>query len=202
MGEPSRRPASDDLETDYVASAGTASLSVHQCLQLKVTLKGWHPPIWRTVLLPATASLSILHRVVQILYGVGRRPPARVPGPAGDLPSQRCPLFETGPARIWAKHLGSFGKSNHLSRTASRSGTWAREHYGRPGCAEGDGYRHEDDFCGAQAAGRDRDGARVACSSVSTSAPVGKDIRARPWIGRRRSRDEIAGQAVGGVFSS
>ena len=36
---------------------------------------------------------------------------------------------------------------------------------------------NEDDFRGAQAAGRDRDGARVACSSVSTSAPVGMDIR-------------------------
>ncbi len=65
---PSARSLAQEI-ADYVASAGTASLSVHQCLQLKVTLKGWHPPIWRTVLLPATASLSTLHRVVQILYG-------------------------------------------------------------------------------------------------------------------------------------
>jgi Plasmid pRiA4b ORF-3-like protein len=54
---------------DHVASAGLASLSVYQCLQLKVTLKRWNPPIWRTVLLPATASLATLHRVIQVLYG-------------------------------------------------------------------------------------------------------------------------------------
>jgi hypothetical protein len=54
---------------DHVASAGLESLSVYQCLQLKVTLKGWNPPIWRTVLLPVTASLATLHRVIQILYG-------------------------------------------------------------------------------------------------------------------------------------
>jgi pRiA4b ORF-3-like protein len=54
---------------DHVASAGRASLSVNECLQLKVTLKRWRPPIWRTVLLPATASLSLLHEVIQLLYG-------------------------------------------------------------------------------------------------------------------------------------
>ena len=55
--------------TDHVAAAGLGSLSVHQCLQLKVTLKHWRPPIWRTVLMPATATLPALHRVIQILYG-------------------------------------------------------------------------------------------------------------------------------------
>ena len=42
---------------------------MHQCLQLKVTLARWRPPIWRTVLLPATASLSARHRVIQVVYG-------------------------------------------------------------------------------------------------------------------------------------
>ncbi|MGO9164217.1 MAG: plasmid pRiA4b ORF-3 family protein [Streptosporangiaceae bacterium] len=65
---PSARSLAQEI-ADYVVSAGSASLSVHQCLQLKVTLSRWRPPIWRTVLLPATASLSTLHRVVQILYG-------------------------------------------------------------------------------------------------------------------------------------
>jgi hypothetical protein len=54
---------------EYVESSGTESLSVNQCLQLKVTLDRWRPPIWRTVLIPATAYLGDLHRVVQILYG-------------------------------------------------------------------------------------------------------------------------------------
>jgi hypothetical protein len=53
---------------DFVASAGAESLSVNQCLQLKVSLARWRPPIWRTVLMLATASLGELHRVVQILY--------------------------------------------------------------------------------------------------------------------------------------
>jgi hypothetical protein len=54
---------------DFVASAGAESLSVSQCLQLKVSLARWRPPIWRTVLIPATANLGALHRVIQILYG-------------------------------------------------------------------------------------------------------------------------------------
>ncbi|MGH3171683.1 MAG: hypothetical protein ACRDN0_38210, partial [Trebonia sp.] len=37
----------------FAASAGTESLSVNQCLQLKVSLARWRPPIWRTVLIPA-----------------------------------------------------------------------------------------------------------------------------------------------------
>ena len=65
---PSAEPLARAI-ADHVASAGHASLSVNQCLQLKVTLKRWRPPIWRTVLLPATASLSRLHKVIQLLYG-------------------------------------------------------------------------------------------------------------------------------------
>jgi hypothetical protein len=54
---------------DFVASAGAEKLSVNQCLQLKVSLARWRPPIWRTVLIPATANLAELHRVIQVLYG-------------------------------------------------------------------------------------------------------------------------------------
>ncbi len=55
--------------TEHAAAAGLGSLSVRQCLQLKVTLKRWRPPIWRTVLIPATATLTTLHQVIQVLYG-------------------------------------------------------------------------------------------------------------------------------------
>jgi hypothetical protein len=54
---------------DFVTSAGAGKLSVNQCLQLKVSLARWKPPIWRTVLIPATASLAELHLVIQVLYG-------------------------------------------------------------------------------------------------------------------------------------
>jgi Plasmid pRiA4b ORF-3-like protein len=54
---------------DFVASAGAESLSMNQCLQLKVSLARWRPPIWRTVLVPATANLATLHLVIQALYG-------------------------------------------------------------------------------------------------------------------------------------
>jgi hypothetical protein len=84
------KPAADDLEhwlavvratdhpsalslaaaiANFIASAGAEKLSVNQCLQLKVSLARWKPPIWRTVLIPATASLAALHLVIQALYG-------------------------------------------------------------------------------------------------------------------------------------
>jgi hypothetical protein len=87
---PAQRLAADDLEhrlaivratdhpsalslaaaiEDFVASAGAESLSVNQCLRLKISLANWRPPIWRIVLIPATASLAALHRAIQILYG-------------------------------------------------------------------------------------------------------------------------------------
>ena len=87
---PAERLAADDLEhrlavvratdhpsalslraaiADFVASAGAEKLSVNQCLQLKVSLARWRPPIWRTVLIPATANLATLHLVIQALYG-------------------------------------------------------------------------------------------------------------------------------------
>ncbi|GIJ57717.1 hypothetical protein Vau01_052330 [Virgisporangium aurantiacum] len=51
----------------FVASG--APRAVDQALQLKVTLARWRPPIWRRVLLPATATLADLHRVIQVLFG-------------------------------------------------------------------------------------------------------------------------------------
>lgn len=87
---PAQRLAADDLEhrltvvratdhpsalslaaaiAEFAAAAGTKRLSVNQCLQLKVSLARWRPPIWRSVLIPATANLSTLHRVIQLLYG-------------------------------------------------------------------------------------------------------------------------------------
>lgn len=65
---PSAKPLARAI-AGHVASAGSASLSVNQCLRLKITLRHWRPPVWRTVLLPATASLSQLHEVIQLLYG-------------------------------------------------------------------------------------------------------------------------------------
>jgi hypothetical protein len=37
--------------------------------QLKITLKGIKPPIWRRVLVPATATLNDLHAIVQVAMG-------------------------------------------------------------------------------------------------------------------------------------
>ncbi len=87
---PAERLAADDLEhrlavvratdhpsalslaaaiADFAAAAGAEKLSVNQCLQLKVSLARWKPPISRTVLIPATANLAALHRAIQLLYG-------------------------------------------------------------------------------------------------------------------------------------
>jgi len=54
---------------DYVAMVGLESLSVNKVLELKVTLKHFRPPIWRTVLVPATTNLGELHRIIQALFG-------------------------------------------------------------------------------------------------------------------------------------
>ncbi len=46
-----------------------APLAVHQVLQLKVSLTGWRPPIWRRVLVPASDTLGDLHEVIMVLLG-------------------------------------------------------------------------------------------------------------------------------------
>ena len=50
-------------------AASGAPRSVDQVAQLKVALARFRPPIWRRVLLPATATLGDLHEVIQVLLG-------------------------------------------------------------------------------------------------------------------------------------
>ena len=62
-------------EAEAVTQALTAFLgsgrprTIDQVHQLKVTLLGWDPPIWRRALVPSIASLGALHEVVQVLFG-------------------------------------------------------------------------------------------------------------------------------------
>ncbi len=63
-------PAAGDLAralTEFMESG--ALRSIDQGVQLKVTLKGWRPAIWRSVRLPVTATLGGLHQVIQVLFG-------------------------------------------------------------------------------------------------------------------------------------
>ena len=48
-----------------------AGRAARKILQLKITLKGGKPPIWRRVLVPSTAKLSKLHEVIQNVMGWG-----------------------------------------------------------------------------------------------------------------------------------
>ncbi|GAA2406461.1 hypothetical protein GCM10010404_75730 [Nonomuraea africana] len=48
-----------------MGTAGTVG-TVHQ---LKVTLRGVHPPVWRRVHVPSTATLDQLHEVIQVALG-------------------------------------------------------------------------------------------------------------------------------------
>jgi hypothetical protein len=53
--------------SDFIASG--APRSIDQVLQLKVTLTGLRPAIWRSVQLPAIATLENLHYAIQALFG-------------------------------------------------------------------------------------------------------------------------------------
>ena len=50
-------------------AASGAPRGIDQVAQLKVSLSHVSPPIWRRVLLPATATLGDLHAVIQVLFG-------------------------------------------------------------------------------------------------------------------------------------
>jgi hypothetical protein len=50
-------------------AASGAPLSIDQVAQLKVSLTGFRPPIWRRVRIPVTATLADLHVVIQVLFG-------------------------------------------------------------------------------------------------------------------------------------
>ena len=50
-------------------AASGAPRSIDQVAQLKVSLAGFRPPIWRRVLVPATVTLGDLHVMIQVLFG-------------------------------------------------------------------------------------------------------------------------------------
>jgi hypothetical protein len=50
-------------------AASGAPRSIDQVADLKVSLAGSRPPIWRRVRLPITATLGDLHHVIQVLFG-------------------------------------------------------------------------------------------------------------------------------------
>lgn len=53
--------------SDFIASG--APRSIDQVLQVKVTLTGFRPAIWRSVQLPAITTLENLHYTIQVLFG-------------------------------------------------------------------------------------------------------------------------------------
>jgi hypothetical protein len=50
-------------------AASGAPRSIDQVAELKVSLAGFRPPIWRRVQLPVTATLADLHDAIQVLFG-------------------------------------------------------------------------------------------------------------------------------------
>ena len=50
-------------------AASGAPRSIDQVGELKVSLSGFRPPIWRRVRLPVTAALADLHEVIKVLFG-------------------------------------------------------------------------------------------------------------------------------------
>src|SRR5262249_50706734 len=56
-----------DATTAFAASG--APLTIRQGIQLKVALRHYRPPVWRTVQVPLTFTLGDLHRTIQVLFG-------------------------------------------------------------------------------------------------------------------------------------
>ena len=50
-------------------AASGVPLAIDQAMQLKVQLKYFKPPVWRSVVVPSLATLGDLHRVIQIVFG-------------------------------------------------------------------------------------------------------------------------------------
>jgi hypothetical protein len=50
-------------------AASGIPLTIDQATRLKVQLKYFKPPIWRSVVVPSPATLGDLHRVIQIVFG-------------------------------------------------------------------------------------------------------------------------------------
>ena len=66
--ERSGHPAASELAAAITAFLATgATPTSARTLQLKISLDRMRPPVWRRVLLPAAAPLSLLHRVIQIV---------------------------------------------------------------------------------------------------------------------------------------
>ena len=82
--ERTTHPAAAELTTTVTTflASGTTPTSA-QAYQLKISLDRMRPPVWRRVLLPATATLAELHEVIQVVmewdedhlhaFTVGRR---------------------------------------------------------------------------------------------------------------------------------
>jgi hypothetical protein len=63
-------PDAAELSQAVVAFAASgAPRSIDQVAELKVSLTGSRPPIWRRVRLPVTATLADLHDAIQVLFG-------------------------------------------------------------------------------------------------------------------------------------
>jgi hypothetical protein len=65
-GHPDAEPLTQAV-AEFAASG--APRSIDQVAQLKISLTGFRPAIWRRVRLPVTATLADLHVVIQVLFG-------------------------------------------------------------------------------------------------------------------------------------
>ena len=63
-------PDAADLSQAVAAFAASGvPRSIDQVAELKISLAGFRPPIWRRVRLPVTATLADVHDVIQVLFG-------------------------------------------------------------------------------------------------------------------------------------